>query len=302
MLRKSLQATGLLVAIILALPGYGLSQTPPPGTDIWVMELNEGGGGVSLGDPTRATDRTGYDNQPFFARGGDYLLFTSIDEAGQADIYRYVFDDGSRMRVTRTAPESEYSATIMPSGSRFSAIRVEADSTQRLWSFTLTGSDPRVLFSDIAPVGYHAWIDANTVVLFVLGSPATLHVADWESLTSEVVTEGIGRSLHKVPGKRAASFLQWEGSGRDRTGIIKILDLATREIEVVGEALPGNEFYAWTRGGLILSGEGTKIYMLVPGDEAGWQEVADLGSAGISGITRLAVSPEGDRLAVVGNR
>ena len=300
--RKSLQATGLLVAIILALPGYGLSQTPPPGTDIWVMELNEGAGAVTLGDPTRITDRAGYDNQPSFARGGDYLLFTSIDEAGQADIYRYIFDDGSRLRVTRTAPESEYSATIMPSGSRFSAIRVEADSTQRLWSFTLTGSDPRVLFTDIAPVGYHAWIDANTVVLFVLGSPATLHVADRESLTSEVVTEGIGRSLHKVPGKKAASFLQWEGSGRDRIGIIKILDLATREIEVVGEALPGNEFYAWTPGGQILSGEGTKIYRLIPGDEAGWQEVADVGSAGIHGITRLAVSPEGDRLAVVGNR
>jgi len=300
--RRSLQATGLLVAITLALPGYGLSQTPPPGTDIWVMELNEEEGAVTLGDPTRITDRPGYDNQPYFARGGGYLLFTSIDEAGQADIYRYVLDEGSRLRITRTAPESEYSATIMPGGGRFSAIRVEADSTQRLWSFTLTGSDPRVLFTDIAPVGYHAWINANTVVLFVLGSPATLHVADRETLTSEVVTEGIGRSLHKVPDREAASFLQWEGSGRDRIGIIKILDLATREIEVAGEALPGNEFYAWTPGGMILSGEGTKIYRLVPGDEAGWQEVADLGTAGIRGITRLAVSPEGDRLAVVGNR
>jgi len=300
--RKSLQATGLLVAITLALPGYGLGQTPPPGTDIWVMELSEENGTVTLGDSTRITDRPGYDNQPHFAPGGDYLLFTSIDESGQADIYRYIFDEGSRLRVTRTAPESEYSATIMPDGGRFSAIRVEADSTQRLWSFTLTGSDPRVLFTDIAPVGYHALINANTVVLFVLGSPATLHVADRETLTSEVVTEGIGRSLHKVPGKEAASFLQWEGSGRDRIGIIKILDLATREIEVASEALPGNEFYAWTPGGAILSGEGTKVYRLIPGDEAGWQEVADLGTAGIRGITRLAVSPEGDRLAVVGNR
>jgi hypothetical protein len=44
------------------------------------------------------------------------------------------------------------------------------------------------------------------------------------------------------------------------------------------------------------------LYRLQPGDEAGWQVVVDLASHGIRGITRLAVSPDGTKLAVVGAR
>ena len=47
-------------------------------------------------------------------------------------------------------------------------------------------------------------------------------------------------------------------------------------------------------------GSGSKLYSYAPGDEAGWREVADLAAVGIDEITRLAVSPDGNRLAVVG--
>jgi len=57
-------------------------------------------------------------------------------------------------------------------------IRVERDSTQRLWSFDLTGGDPRLVLERIKPVGYHAWVDPTTLALFVLGSPNSLQIAD----------------------------------------------------------------------------------------------------------------------------
>ena len=50
---------------------------------------------------------------------------------------------------------------------------------------------------------------------------------------------------------------------------------------------------------MILMASGSKLFAYAPGDEAGWREVADLVAAGIDGISRLAVSPDGKRLAVV---
>ena len=65
------------------------------------MDLSESGGEVHVGDPVRITDWAGYDNQPHFGPGGDYLLYTSIDDAGQADILRFasqfLYDEEDRI-------------------------------------------------------------------------------------------------------------------------------------------------------------------------------------------------------------
>jgi hypothetical protein len=277
-----------------------LSAQATPGTDIWVMDLQESGGAVRVSNPVRISNRAGYDNQPHFGPGGAYVLYTSIDDAGQADILRYDFSSGRSENLTRTAAESEYSATLMPGGDRFSAIRVEVDSTQRLWSFDLSGSDPQVVLHSVMPVGYHAWIDAETLALFVLGSPATLQIAVPETQAAQIRAEDIGRSLHKVPQHRLASFLQWETRDGERVGVIKTIDPDSGETEEAGVALEGGQDYAWTVEGVILMAAGSTLFSFSPGDEAGWREVADLAAVGIDGISRLAVSPDGSRLAVVG--
>src|SRR5205085_5230181 len=115
----------------------------------------------------------GYGNQPSFLPDSRAILYTSRREDGQSDIYRYDIGSAATTGVT-TTPESEYSATVMPGGRRFSVIRVEKDSTQRLWSFALDGSDPRIVVESLKPVGYHAWLDATTLAMFVLGSPNAL--------------------------------------------------------------------------------------------------------------------------------
>ena len=64
---------------------------------------------------------------------------------------------------------------------------------------------------------------------------------------------------------------------------------------------PGED-YAWTPDGKLLMGQGAKLFVWDPTLGGDWREIADLGSAGIGGITRLAVSPLGDRLALVAER
>jgi hypothetical protein len=46
-------------------------------------------------------------------------------------------------------------------------------------------------------------------------------------------------------------------------------------------------------------GRGAKLFAWDPALGEEWLEVADLSAAGIGEITRLAVSPQGDRIALV---
>jgi hypothetical protein len=257
------------------------------------MSIDEGR--LTLTGWRNVTDRAEYDNQPSFTPDGASLLYTS-GRGGQTDTYRYDLSTGRSTPVTQT-PESEYSPTVMPGGDRFSAVRVEADSTQRLWSFTLDGSDPQVLLTEIAPVGYHAWADAARVALFVLGNPPTLQVAEIGSGTVRQREESIGRSLHPIPGRLAVSFLH-----KEEEWWIKALDLETDRITPIVKALEGSEDYAWTPGGLLVMGSGSELFAFDPASDSDWRLVANLAPEGIGGITRLAVDPNGRSLALVSVR
>jgi hypothetical protein len=225
------------------------------------------------------------------------ILYTAIDSVGQADIWSYDLGNGERKNITRSAPESEYSATVMPSLGRFSAIRVEADSAQRLWSFESGGTNPEVVLPNIQPVGYHAWIDDDRLALFVLGTPATLQIASVAEGTAQVAAEDIGRSIHKIPEGEAVSFVQWREGGE---GWITKYDPQIGETLPLAPLLEGNEFYAWTSGGVLVMGQGSRLFRFVPGLSEAWEEIADLEPAGILTISRIALSAEGGWLAVVG--
>src|SRR5258707_11489719 len=129
---------------------------PPPDTEIYLAPLSMSGGRLTVGPPVNITSSPGYDNQPSFAPDGRSVLFTSLRGGAQTDIYRYDIAAGRVARVTNT-PESEYSPTVTPDGAHISVIRVEADGTQRLWRFTMDGTEPELVLADVKPVGYHAW-------------------------------------------------------------------------------------------------------------------------------------------------
>jgi len=271
------------------------SQSAPPAADIFLVEMKIRDNKIELGRPIQMTEWRGYDNQPIFLPDGKSLFYTSIRDDGQADIYQYKIADNAITNGTKTF-ESEYSATPTPDGNFFSVIRVERDSTQRLWKFPLAGGEPVVVFENIKPVGYHAWGDANTVAMFVLGNPPTLQIGDTRTGKAEIMETNIGRSLHKIPKREAISFVH---KVSEKEWLIKQLDLKTRAISTLVQTLPGSEDYAWTPQGVLLMGKEAKLYQYDLKKDTAWKEVADFSNAGLKNITRLAVSPKGDRLAIV---
>lgn len=283
----------LALLVLLAAP---VAAQAPPGTEVHLVTIEVTATSFKAGPPVRLTSRPGYDNQPAFTRDGRGLYFTSVGPGGpggttQADIYRVDLSGNGLAPVTST-PESEYSATVIPGTRDISVIRVERDSTQRLWAFPAAGGPPRLLLERLAPVGYQAWLDARTVGLYVLGSPATLHVADVQTGATRILLSGIGRALQVVPGRRALSVTQRITDGD--WWIIEV-DPATAAARPVAPMLSGAEYFVWLPGGDLLSASGSSLHRLRPGPDARWQVVATF--PGLSGISRLALS--GNRLAFV---
>jgi hypothetical protein len=240
-------------------------------------------------------------------------LYTTeyTDEDGvQTEIHRYYLSSRRQTRITRTE-ESEYSPTPVPGDRAFSAIRVEADSAQRVWRFTMEGMDAEALVRNLDAIGYHAWGNETTLLLYVLGDPPTVRIADVTTGESEVVAENVGRSLNRIPNRNAWSFVEMGPPGQTW---INEVNIGTREVRRIVSAIGGGDFHAWTPTGVLLMAQGSRIFqwdpeaMLEPEVDRvelrpqfvdGWRLIADLEDMEMT-ISRLAVSPDGSKIAIVG--
>jgi WD40 repeat protein len=270
-------------------------QAPAPNPEIYLAPLARRGDSIVVGAAENVTRRAGYDNQPSFLPDASGLLYTVIGGDGQADIWRYDIRSRRTARVTAT-PKSEYSPTVMPGGARFSVVRVERDSTQRLWSFAMDGSDPQLLLGALAPVGYHVWLGPNRLLAYVLGTPPTLHLVDRDGANDEVRARDIGRALQRIPGQSWYSFTR-----RDSARVLWIVSqpLEGGPLSTLVRAPTDNEYHSWTPDGALLSAtEGSIVrWDGHTGDAGEWLLVATIPR--VKNISRLAVSPDGRWLAFV---
>ena len=132
----------------------------------------------------------------------------------------------------------------------------------------------------------------------MLGQPNSLQLASVKTGKGEVVANGIGRSLHRIPGTRLVSFVHREASGEF---LIKQIDMDSKKIDTLTKVVEGNSErdMAWMPDGkTILMSGGTKVYSWTRG-ASGWTEVFDTVPHGLGAVSRLAVSPKGDAVAVV---
>ena len=289
---RSLLSLTLLCSFVAAAPG---AQTPPP-TEVYLRPMQGTGGWVNI------SNSPGYDNQPSFLPDSSAVLFSSNRDGKQTDIYRYDIASKALTQLTKTV-DLEYSPLVTPDGKGFSVIRqAAADGTQLLVRYDLDGSNARVIFENVKPVGYHAWIDATHVAMYILGGqgqPATLQIGDTATGKAEVVATGIGRSILIRPKFGTVSFIT---TGQDRW--VKEFDPRTKEIRELFRPVDGSQDAAWTPdGGTLLMASGvtvTSISRTAAGEARGTFPVAEAGPLpAFANITRLAVSPNAQWLAVV---
>ena len=274
-----------------------ISAQGPPATDIYVAELKDLENTTELTGLRNITDRDGYDNQPSF-RNGHQLFYTAIDGSGQADIFQFDLSTGERTQVVQTE-ESEYSPTLMPDGTGISVVRVEKDGTQRLWRFPLDGGEPQLLLEDVKPVGYHLWLGPKKLAFFILGEPNTLQLATLGESGTKTVFPEPGRSFQRIPGNNRFSAIRKAGEGN---WLIESVDPETLQHDVLIKTRPGSEDHVWQPDGTLLMAEGTQLFRWHSERDKDWVLLADLGGQGLKKITRIAVSPDNRRIALVNDR
>jgi Tol biopolymer transport system component len=293
---------GLFLIVFLASSvAQGPATPQPPATDIYLLSLAGGIASMKDATPLPVSTAPGYDNQPMFSPDGGRVLFAANRDGRQIDIF--VFERaGSRVSQLTETAENENSPTYLPAGlgdpGGFSVVRTELDKTQRLWRFDARGRDPQLVLTDIKPVGYHAWPNAEIVALFVLGPPSTLQIANVATGKAEIAADDIGRSLHRIPGTRFVSFVHREVSGEFW---VKQIEIPSKKIEPLVKAVESSSErdMAWMPDGkTILMSGGTRIFSWTRG-AAGWTEVFDAAPHGLGAVSRLAVSPKGDAIAIV---
>jgi hypothetical protein len=87
---------------------------------------------------------------------------------------------------------------------------------------------------------------------------------------------------------------------------IRELDPATRRVTPLVDAVAGarEADCAWTPDGMLVMAEKDVLYgwrrpSTGSGQAGGWSRLADLAALGLHGVTRIAISPKGDRIAFV---
>lgn len=272
------------------------AQTPPPSTDIYLLELKERKGKISLSKAKNITNRKGYDNQPSFFNN-DYILYSSHRQE-QNDIMLYDIYEDTHTNLS-DSKDSEYSPTPIPAYNSYAVVRVEKDGSQRLWMYHMDDKrQPQVIFEKIMPVGYFA-IQDKDVLMFVLGNPATLVLANMEEVNDDIINSNIGRTIRSIPGTNEFTF---ERTEEDGSVIIYRLERQKNEFSEVIKKPVGAGDWTISPEATYYTSIGTKIMAYHPDHHSEWIEITDLGSEASAGITRMAINQENDKLAVVINK
>jgi Tol biopolymer transport system component len=265
------------------------------GSEIFLFDVKSKKGNITLSNPQNITNHKGYDNQPSFHRTDSLVYYSSFNYDGRADIKIYNYKTKSTSNLTKTQ-EREYSPTLTPDGKYVSCIIQRDNNAQDLGMYPIGGGNPAVLINHLV-VGYHAWLDADRILLFVLGEPQTLRLHNIRTEEDKTLTERIGRSLHRIPTKNAMSFVK---KTTETEWSVMQLDNETLTISKLIDTLPQREDLCWTPDGKLLMSDGAKLFIIDPYGDKQWKAMMwPEGAKELKGITRAAMNEKGDKLTVV---
>ena len=267
------------------------------GSEIYLFDLKMKGGQVFLSGGINITNHKGYDNQPYFHPSQSLIYYSSFNDSNRSDIKYYNYQTKETSNLTLTN-DREYSPTVTPDENFISCIIQRDNGAQDLGKYPLSGGEPEILINTLK-IGYHAWAAKDKLLLFVLedSNANSLHYYDLSAKSDKIIAKNIGRSLHKIPGQDAMSFVQ---KITDSTSVITRFDPATGATSPLAFTLKRIDQLTWLQNNIMLMSNGKALFSSVAGAGAVWKPVIVEGDASmLKGVTRLATNSTNTKLAVV---
>ena len=284
----------LFVLTALLLTGVLFSQE---NSEVFVFDISPSYTGLELLNVRNVSNNEGYDSQPSFI-SNEALVFAGNNN-GQIDISEYDFNTKLKRWVNAETEGGEYSPQKFPSSTDVAAVRLDKDGKQRLYRYSAKTGESSVLLEDLQ-IAYFAFYNDQTILATVLNNEKLdLAMINLQSKSVDTLFSDAGRSIQKVPKSKSISYtLINESKKLD----LYVLDISSGESYFICELPTGVQDYVWLNDTQVLVGMNSTLYLYDTLGDAEWNKVASVSEFGIKNISRMAVSPNGKKLALVGEQ
>ncbi|MFZ5554256.1 MAG: TolB family protein [Bacteroidota bacterium] len=272
--------------------------------DIYIVDIHRTDSGIVFNNLQNVTQHKGYDNQPCFSSDNKYIYFTSMRSDSTADIYRYDIMKKQTKNLSNTPLTSEFSPKEMPGGKYISVVMVEKDGkTQRLWKMKKRGGTLSIINKELDSVGYYQWKDENHLTAFILGKndihtlrKVQLPKSKKDTLSEFVMDDSVGRCFyHWTVFQRKDPWVYTTYFSKSGNKVVSATGNHTAfEINAPGK---GEDFVF--DGFNIWMADGNRLTQFNYTSPKNWIQLKGFDFPKIKGITRLAISPDGKKLAFV---
>jgi hypothetical protein len=262
-------------------------------TEVWVGDLAIKDGMLNVTHLKNVSEsHPGYDNQPLFFPNGNTLVFSSqvmeVDDTGMGVQAKLV--DLPSGKITPLPDAKGFSPTPTPDGTQLMVLR-----RGRVFLHDLTGKELRAL-TDTDTAGYYTPFDDHTWAMFMNDKDRRIVIYDPATKKMDTMATGAMTAPYRVPNQRAATFVATEGEKH----VLRKLDLKKRRVETLATIdFPTGGHHVWTSRGTLLMASGSAIYEWNPAKPGEWTQVFTSFHPDLRSITRIALSPKGDRIALV---
>lgn len=275
-----------LLTLFICLGAYGQSNT-----NVYLSTINYTNDSIPISAPQIISFNSGYNNQPSFD-GNSQVLFAGNNN-GQSDIAHYSIIEELNSWANKPTSGGEYSPQVIPNSYNIAAVRLDTTGLQRLYAYTTKEST--LLIEDLQ-VAYYAFYNDSTIVSSVLGiNKLDLIVSNLKKKTNDTLVSNVGRSIHKIPGSNAMSYT---AVNEEKNHEIFMLEM-NEDLEsfFICQLPVGIQDYVWLNDSVLLIGSGSRLYKYDMFGKQEWELFSDLSSNGFKNITRLAISPDLNRIA-----
>ncbi len=262
-------------------------------SDVYLVDIHETTNGFSFENFRTISNNEGYDNQPYFK--DDATLLYARNNVGQTDISVYNLSENTERFFNTKTEGGEYSPQPFPNSNDITAVRLDPDGKQRLYRYAENGTSEE-LIPDLV-VAYYTNYDEHTVVNSIIeGDDLHLVVYNLKEEKNYKLLKGSGRSIHCVPNSKATSY-----TAKNEEGNFDVyqLDMETLESFFVCQLPIGIQDMVWFNDSKIIIGSGAQLFLYDLFGNGDWNKIADFSENNITNITRLAISPDGTKLALV---
>lgn len=270
--------------------GFGQSNT-----EVFLFDVEKNNDKIEVSNGKNISNNEGYDNQPSFLDDSKILFVSTRND--QTDIIQYHVSYKTKNWIN-FSQGGEYTPVKIPNKNAVSAIRLDIDGKQRLYSYDLSNGESTELIKDLV-VAYYTWYDENIIVSAVIeGEILNLYSTNILDGISRKYATNVGRSFHRIPNSNLVSYISKEN---EKQWKIKTVHPLTGRIRVMANTMKDVEDICWLNGNTLLSGKNNTLYKLKLKQDNNWKKVTDLSTNGITNITRLSVNALASKLLIVGN-